>query len=53
MKRSNHIEKRGTKPVIECRWCGHHSPSKYEAKNHVCRETSPSGAISGPLERFS
>lgn len=38
MKRSNHNNKKGEKPVIECRWCGRKMHSKYEAKHHVCKQ---------------
>lgn len=38
MKRSGHKNKKGEKPVITCAWCGHNSPSKYDSKNHVCRQ---------------
>jgi hypothetical protein len=37
MKRSNHKQKKGEKPVRDCRWCGTKLVSKYQEKNHVCR----------------
>jgi hypothetical protein len=37
MKRSSHKNKKGEKPVRECRSCGALLPSKYAEKNHVCR----------------
>ena len=39
MKRSNHKEKVGEKPIYStCARCGIELPSKYAAKHHVCRE---------------
>lgn len=37
MKRSNHKNKKGEAPVIECRWCGRKLRSRYEEKHHVCK----------------
>ena len=43
MKRSNHRNKKGEKPVIECRWCGAKLASDYAAKNHICRNDRLNG----------
>jgi hypothetical protein len=38
MKRSNHKHEKGAKPVYStCRACGLDLPSKFAAKNHVCK----------------
>lgn len=40
MKRSNHLNKsKDDAPVVgRCGGCGKEFPSKYQMKNHVCRE---------------
>lgn len=39
MKRSNHNQKKGAAPIIaRCGLCNAPFTSKYQEKNHVCRE---------------